>query len=224
MSQILTRRGLVAVAPAAVVAAVMPARAGAHPDAALLALRVPYERTLAVMTEVSPAHSRAEDAYFALKSAQPDLDERALRKASGLIPAERAWQARHQRQPCRHSPDNRAARSHDRRRCLQGGDLGPGGQRRAGPHGVDRRRPRCDGRRTCVSKRLSRAGASPRPSRSRRSSARLPSPWLRMPRPARMRSCSTSGGSGSLRTSSTSPTGTPGRRFRKPRQPGGTLS
>ena len=90
MSQSLTRRGLVTAAPGAIVAATMPACAGAHPDAALLALREPYEQTLAVMTEVSPAHSRAEDAYFALKTARPGLDERALRKASGLIPAERA--------------------------------------------------------------------------------------------------------------------------------------
>lgn len=60
-------------------------------DAALLALREPYKRTLAAIAAVSKPHSVAEDAYAALKAARPDLDERRLRKASGLIPAERAW-------------------------------------------------------------------------------------------------------------------------------------
>ena len=92
MTSTLTRRGLVAAAPAAVIAAALPAlAAGAHLDGALLALRDPYEPTLAGIAAVSPAHTAAEDAYFAAKQAQPHLDERALRKVSGLVLAERAW-------------------------------------------------------------------------------------------------------------------------------------
>ncbi len=96
MSQTLTRRSLVKATPAAVLAVALPAialAAGAHLDAALLALREPYERTLAGIEVVSPAHTRAEDAFFAARQAQPHLDECALRKATGLERAERIYNA-----------------------------------------------------------------------------------------------------------------------------------
>ena len=60
MSQSLTRRGLVATTSAAVVAVSLPPVAvGAIPDAALLALRQPYERTFAAMSEIGAARRRA---------------------------------------------------------------------------------------------------------------------------------------------------------------------
>ena len=52
---------------AAVLAAIgtpAAAQAPVDPDAALLALRQPYEQTLALMDQHAPAHSRAEDAFF----------------------------------------------------------------------------------------------------------------------------------------------------------------
>ena len=67
MSQTLTRRGLVVVAPAAIVAAVMPAHAGAHPDAELLALREPYERTWRAYESALAVHGPVEAAWFAAK-------------------------------------------------------------------------------------------------------------------------------------------------------------
>ena len=94
MSQILTRRSLVAAAPAAVVAATLPAlTAGAHPDAELLALREPYERTLAGMDAVSPAHSRAEEAASAAMRAQPDRDRDEVEEEVGLDVAAELWEA-----------------------------------------------------------------------------------------------------------------------------------
>ena len=94
MATSLTRRRLVCAAPAAVVAASLPTLAsGAHPDAALLALREPYERTLASVEAVSPAQTIAEDAYYAAQAAYPGLDRDTLEKISGLDVAEANWQA-----------------------------------------------------------------------------------------------------------------------------------
>ena len=90
---ILDRRTMLASAGAAAVLAAIsaPAMAEVHPDAALLALRATYEQTLALMDHFSPAHSRAEDAYFSLKAAEPKSAERDLRKRSGLTLAERDY-------------------------------------------------------------------------------------------------------------------------------------
>lgn len=89
----ITRRSLVAAAPAAVVAASLPAvAASAHPDAALLALREPYERTLAAAEAVSPAHSRAETAALALRKAQPDRDQAEIEREIGLDVAKSRWE------------------------------------------------------------------------------------------------------------------------------------
>ena len=94
MDRTLTRRSLVAAAPAAIVAAALPTlAAGTHPDAELLALSEPYERTYAAARAVSPAHSEAEDAYFAAKEAHPDLDRAVLEKMSGLDVAAARWVA-----------------------------------------------------------------------------------------------------------------------------------
>ena len=92
MTNVLTRRSLVAAAPAAIVAAALPAIAGGmHGDAELLALRAPYESTLAAAEAVSPAHTRAEDACIAAKAAHPELDRAALEKMTGLDIAEARW-------------------------------------------------------------------------------------------------------------------------------------
>ena len=101
MDRALTRRGLVAAAPAAIVAAALPALAqqglptfgDTHPDAELLALREPFERTYVAAQAVSPAHSRAEDAYYAAKDAHPDLDRAVLEKMTGLDVAAARWEA-----------------------------------------------------------------------------------------------------------------------------------
>ncbi len=89
------RRAMLASAgAAAVLAAIGTPATASHADdtdAPLLALREPYERTLAVMDHFTGPHSRAEDTYFALRLASPDAGERALRKRSGLTVAERDY-------------------------------------------------------------------------------------------------------------------------------------
>ena len=78
MSQSLTRRSLVAAAPAAVIATALPAlAAGAHPDAELLALREPFERTWRVYTAALEQHSEAEGAAWSLRDL-PDDDARRV--------------------------------------------------------------------------------------------------------------------------------------------------
>lgn len=79
---------------AAVLAAIGAPAAAAMPldaDAALMALRAPYESTLAIMDHFAKPHSRAEDSYFALRRSSPDGDDRAWRKQSGLTLAERHY-------------------------------------------------------------------------------------------------------------------------------------
>lgn len=67
MSHRLTRRGLVGAGPAAVIAASLPAlAAGAHPDAELLALREPFDRTWAVYIAALDEHAAAEEAAWSL--------------------------------------------------------------------------------------------------------------------------------------------------------------
>ena len=74
MTQALTRRRLVAAAPAAVVAASLPAiAAGAHLDAELLALQVPFDRTWRTYLAALDAHSAAEAAAWAVRDT-PDGD------------------------------------------------------------------------------------------------------------------------------------------------------
>ena len=89
------RRAMLASAGAAAVLAAIGAPAPVtltdDADAALLALREPYERTLALMDHFAGPHSRAEDAYLALRLASPGGDERAFRKQSGLTLAERDY-------------------------------------------------------------------------------------------------------------------------------------
>ena len=89
----LDRRTMLASAGAAAVLAAIgaPAMAEADPDAALLALREPYERTLAVMEHFAAPHSRAEEAYFSLRGAEPKGDDQVFRKQSGLTIAERHY-------------------------------------------------------------------------------------------------------------------------------------
>ena len=94
MSQALTRRSLVATGPVAVALAALPAYASvaANADAALLALRGPYERTLAGIEAVSPAHSRAEDVVFATLRAHPDRDRDEVEREVGFDVAEARYE------------------------------------------------------------------------------------------------------------------------------------
>ena len=87
----LDRRTMLASAGAAAVLAAIgaPAMAEVDPDAALLALRATYERTLALMDRFAAPHSRAEEAYFALRGTEPTGDLQAFKKQSGLTIAER---------------------------------------------------------------------------------------------------------------------------------------
>ena len=94
MTETVTRRSLVAAAPAAVVAATLPAiAAAADPDSELLALRGPYERTLAAADIVSPAHSLAEAAAIALAKAHPGRDRADINRDVGFDVAKARWEA-----------------------------------------------------------------------------------------------------------------------------------
>ena len=65
----------------------------AHPDAALLALRDPYDRTYAGIKTAGPIHGRAEDAVTALRRLHPNRDLADLEKAAGFDVADARWNA-----------------------------------------------------------------------------------------------------------------------------------
>ena len=76
-NQTLTRRSLVAAAPAAIVAAALPAlAAGSHLDAELLALREPFYRTWRAYEDALAVHSAAEGAAWSLRRGPDDDPKR----------------------------------------------------------------------------------------------------------------------------------------------------
>lgn len=75
MSKTLSRRGLVAAAPAAIVADTLPALpAGTHPDAALLALHEPWLATLAAFDAALTAKSKIDEQVFTQTEHYPTLE------------------------------------------------------------------------------------------------------------------------------------------------------
>ena len=93
MSTNLTRRSLVAAAPAAVVAATLPALAAGNPDVQLLALREPYERTFAGIRAAGPAFTRAEEAIFDALRMNPPRDRAEVEREVGFDVAEAEYES-----------------------------------------------------------------------------------------------------------------------------------
>ena len=78
MSHTLSRRGLVTAAPAAIVAATLPALAGGtHLDADLLALREPFDRTWKIYEAALEQHAAAEASAWSLRDL-PEDDRRRV--------------------------------------------------------------------------------------------------------------------------------------------------
>lgn len=76
MERALTRRSLVAAAPAAVVAVTLPAlAAGAHSDAELLALREPWLATLDEFNAALTAKGKIDEQVFARSRSYPDFKD-----------------------------------------------------------------------------------------------------------------------------------------------------
>ena len=93
----LTRRGLITAAPAAVAAAsLLPmtgSGAAARPDAELLALCEPYERTLADLQVAAKKHSPFEEAYFQRLRADPGADHDQVAAETGYDVAEDEYES-----------------------------------------------------------------------------------------------------------------------------------
>ena len=89
MSSNTTRRSLVAAAPAAALVGSLPASADATgSDAELLALREPWQRSLAALAICGPAHTRAENALADARRAQSSQFREDIQKEVGLDVAE----------------------------------------------------------------------------------------------------------------------------------------
>lgn len=84
MTQTLTRRSLVAAAPAAIIAATAPALADQAPDAQLLALRAPFDRTWRAYLKALEVHAPAEAEWF--KDSRADAPKKpAMVAAEALV-------------------------------------------------------------------------------------------------------------------------------------------
>ena len=95
MTSTLTRRGLVAAAPAVVVAASgVPAFAiSANTDSELLALQELLQKTRADLAIYGPLHTKAEEALADARRAGPGGSREEVAVAAGLDLAEAAWNA-----------------------------------------------------------------------------------------------------------------------------------